>query len=591
MYQFPPDARKALEAMPLPIAYYQKDGDRIVAILVSDGLCKMMGAERDKLINHLNSGLLDRVHPDDAGRIARIIREFSNHLCGYDVIYRGKYSQNDDYHYIHSIGHFQTAPDGTELAIFAYTDMSDSQSESNMFVENYTLFQKDQFYSDSVTGLPNINYVHEFADEKVNKIRACGHPVALIYFDIRGLRSYNNQYGYEKGDELLHLVSDVLKDEFPNALLGRGADDHFIVITEYENIPAKIESANQKVKTGAFGNSMGIQAGICLYDNFMVTATAIENARHALKSIGNDLNRIHALYTHEVDERYWEQQYILESFSTALEQEWIKIYYQAIMRVKTGKAAALEALARWVDPVRGIISPAEFIPVLEKYHLLYKLDLYMVKQFLKEYPERIRIGLPIIPVSINFSAQDFDHADIVGSLNEMFEQSGIGKDNIIIEITEQDIAAASDRFKQQLLDLRANGYRLWLDDFGSGYSSLNMLSQYDVDVLKIDLEFLRHLDDHNGANRHIMKATVDVANKLGIRTLVEGMETEEHLKFLREIGCEFAQGFYYFKPESLASITFKRQKGKPYILCETSEERRELREEWRKAYLATGSAQ
>ena len=591
MYQFPPDARKALEAMPLPIAYYQKDGDRIVAILVSDGLCKMMGAERDKVINHLNSGLLDRVHPDDAGRIARIIREFSNHLCGYDVIYRGKYSQNDDYHYIHSIGHFQTAPDGTELAIFAYTDMSDSQSESNMLVENYTLFQKDQFYSDSVTGLPNINYVHEFADEKVNKIRACGHPVALIYFDIRGLRSYNNQYGYEKGDELLHLVSDVLKDEFPNALLGRGADDHFIVITEYENIPAKIESANQKVKTGAFGNSMGIQAGICLYDNFMVTATAIENARHALKSIGNDLNRIHALYTHEVDERYWEQQYILESFSTALEQEWIKIYYQAIMRVKTGKAAALEALARWVDPVRGIISPAEFIPVLEKYHLLYKLDLYMVKQFLKEYPERIRIGLPIIPVSINFSAQDFDHADIVGSLNEMFEQSGIGKDNIIIEITEQDIAAASDRFKQQLLDLRANGYRLWLDDFGSGYSSLNMLSQYDVDVLKIDLEFLRHLDDHNGANRHIMKATVDVANKLGIRTLVEGMETEEHLKFLREIGCEFAQGFYYFKPESLASITFKRQKGKPYILCETSEERRELREEWRKAYLATGSAQ
>ena len=591
MYQFPPDARKALEAMPLPIAYYQKDGDRIVAILVSDGLCKMMGAERDKLINHLNSGLLDRVHPDDAGRIARIIREFSNHLCGYDVIYRGKYSQNDDYHYIHSIGHFQTAPDGTELAIFAYTDMSDSQSESNMLVENYTLFQKDQFYSDSVTGLPNINYVHEFADEKVNKIRACGHPVALIYFDIRGLRSYNNQYGYEKGDELLHLVSDVLKDEFPNALLGRGADDHFIVITEYENIPAKIESANQKVKTGAFGNSMGIQAGICLYDNFMVTATAIENARHALKSIGNDLNRIHALYTHEVDERYWEQQYILESFSTALEQEWIKIYYQAIMRVKTGKAAALEALARWVDPVRGIISPAEFIPVLEKYHLLYKLDLYMVKQFLKEYPERIRIGLPIIPVSINFSAQDFDHADIVGSLNEMFEQSGIGKDNIIIEITEQDIAAASDRFKQQLLDLRANGSRLWLDDFGSGYSSLNMLSQYDVDVLKIDLEFLRHLDDHNGANRHIMKATVDVANKLGIRTLVEGMETEEHLKFLREIGCEFAQGFYYFKPESLASITFKRQKGKPYILCETSEERRELREEWRKAYLATGSAQ
>ena len=119
MYQFAPEARKALEAMPLPIAYYQKDGDRIVAILVSDGLCKMMGAERADLISLLNSGLLERIHPDDAGRIARIIPEFANHLCGYDVIYRGKYSQNDDYHYVHSIGRFQATPDGSELAIFA----------------------------------------------------------------------------------------------------------------------------------------------------------------------------------------------------------------------------------------------------------------------------------------------------------------------------------------------------------------------------------------------------------------------------------------------------------------------------------------
>ena len=581
MYQFPPDARKALEAMPLPIAYYQRDGERIVPILVSDGLCKMMGAARADLISLLSSGLLERIHPDDAGRIARIIREFANHLCGYDVIYRGKYKHNDDYHYIHSIGRFQATPDGTELALFAYTDMSESQNDSNVLVENYTLFQKDHFYTDSVTGMPNINYLHEFADEKVNKIRAYGRSAALLYFDVKGLRSYNNQYGYERGDDLLRLISDILKDEFPNALIVRGVDDHFILLTEYESIPAKIDSVNQKVKTGAFGNTMGIQAGICLYDDNMVTAVALENARHALKTIGNDLNRIHALYTHEVDDRYWQQQYILETFNTALEQEWIKIYYQAIMRVKTGKAAALEALARWVDPVRGIISPGEFIPVLEKYHLLYKLDLYMVEQFIKEYPERIRVGLPIIPVSINFSAQDFDHADIVGSLNAMFEESGIGKENIIIEITEQDIAAASDRFKQQLFDLRSSGYRLWLDDFGSGYSALNMLSQYDVDVLKIDLEFLRHLDDHNGANRHIMKATVDVANKMGIRTLAEGMETEEHLKFLREIGCEFAQGFYYYRPESLASISFKKQKGKSFISCETPQERRELRQEWR----------
>ena len=101
MYQFAPEARKALEAMPLPIAYYQRVGDGIVAILVSDGLCRMMGADRDDLISLLNGGLFERIHPDDAGRIARIVREFANRLCNYDVIYRGKYNQNDDYHYIH----------------------------------------------------------------------------------------------------------------------------------------------------------------------------------------------------------------------------------------------------------------------------------------------------------------------------------------------------------------------------------------------------------------------------------------------------------------------------------------------------------
>jgi diguanylate cyclase (GGDEF)-like protein len=253
MYQFAPEARKALEAMPLPIAYYQRVGDGIVAILVSDGLCMMMGADRDDLISLLYGGLFERIHPDDAGRIARIVREFANRLCNYDVIYRGKYNQNDDYHYIHSIGRFQPTSDGTELALFAYTDISESQSDSNVLVENYTLFQKDQFYSDSITGLPNINFSHEFSDEKVARIRKCGHTAALVYLDVKGLRSYNNQYGYERGDDLLRLIADVLKDEFPNALIVRGADDHFIVITEYSNegtLSATIESINRKVKTG-----------------------------------------------------------------------------------------------------------------------------------------------------------------------------------------------------------------------------------------------------------------------------------------------------------------------------------------------------
>ena len=587
MYTFPMEARKVLEAMPVPLAYYQRDGEgRIVATLVTDGLCRMMNADRQTLTSLLNGSMFDRIHPDDVGRVARITEEFSRRLCGYDVIYRVKYNPDDDYHYIHSVGKFQPTPDGSDLAVIVYTDISSAQGESRFLVENYELFQKDHFYTDPVTGLPNSNYLHEFADERVNRLRDGNRQAALFHFDVRGMRSYNAQYGYSKGDDLLRLVADVLKDHFPNAMIARAAEDHFIVITEYtdsRDVAATIESANARIRSGAYGNTLGIQVGICLYDANTDTAKAMERARIAHRDIGHDLNRLFAVYTHETDERYWNQQYILETFEQALQQEWIKIYYQAIMRVKTGRAAALEALARWVDPVRGIISPAEFIPVLEKYHLLYKLDLYMVEQFLKELPLRAEVGLPIIPVSINFSAQDFDHADIVASLNALFQRHGVDKENIIIEITEQDVATATDRFKQQLHDLRNNGYRLWFDDFGSGYSSLNVLSQFDVDVLKIDLEFLRHLDDHNGANRHIMRAIVEMAKKLGIRTLVEGMETQAHLQFLREIGCDFAQGFYYYKPESLASIIFKIRKGNAILACESPQERRQLRQEWNAA--------
>jgi EAL domain-containing protein (putative c-di-GMP-specific phosphodiesterase class I) len=128
---------------------------------------------------------------------------------------------------------------------------------------------------------------------------------------------------------------------------------------------------------------------------------------------------------------------------------------------------------------------------------------------------------------------------------------------------------------------------IWIDDFGSGYSSLNMFSQYKADLTKFDIDFLRHLDDNNGVNRHILKAMVDVAKILGIRRLAEGVETKEQLDFLREIGCDFAQGYYYYIPESLVAIAFKIQNGNPIIPCETDEERKKFHEEYAKKFRIT----
>ncbi|MBQ6341975.1 MAG: GGDEF and EAL domain-containing protein [Anaerolineaceae bacterium] len=583
MHQFSYETRKALEAMPIPLAYYQIVDEKITLVLVSDGLCKMRNRTREEIMGQINTGTFDNVHPEDIEHLTRSIKEFSLHLAPFDIVYRVKYEENKEYHTIHSIGRFQPTDDGSDLALLTYIDVSDSGSASRQIADNYEILQKDRFYTDSLTGLPNLNYLLEFGTEKVQNIRESGDSPALVYFDVIGLRSYNLQYGFAKGDELLKLIADMLKAVYPGDTIVRGADDHFIVLRTYANVhiaAEKITELNEKIKAGADGNTSGVQAGICIMEANMNIQDAMDHAKHAMQQIGNDLNITHVYYTHETDEAYWNQRYILETFDEALKNEWIKVYYQAIQRIRTGNAAALEALARWVDPLRGIISPAEFIPVLEKYHMLYKLDLYMVDQICKEVPKRQAVGLPIIPVTVNFSAQDFDHTDVLKKLDAIFEKHGLTKDHIEIEITEQDLAKATEHFKKQINDMRQSGYRIWIDDFGSGYSSLNIFSQFKVNVVKFDIEFLRHLDDNNGANRHIMKAMIEVFRKMGIASLAEGVETEEQMEFLKAIGCEFAQGFYYYKPQSLGEIIFKIEKGSTIIKCETHEEMVQIIKEW-----------
>lgn len=563
MFSFSEEVRLAYEAIPVPLAYFQRSEDKIVPILVSDGLCKMMHADRPALIERLGSSMFERVHPDDAGRITRAVRDFSSHISGYNVVYRSNYMGDEGYRYIHSVGRYQPTPDGSDLAVFVYTDISDNEGERNELLANYELSQRDRFYTDPVTGIPNINFMHEFADDKVKKIRECGNKPVLIYFDVNGLRSYNAQYGFDQGDGLLRLTADVIGSEFPKGLITRGAEDHFIVLTAFPGedvLSSRIATVNKKIMDNATGNTTGVQAGIYVYAPTATTPEAIEHAAHAQKQIGDDLNITHLYFRHENDDAYWRQRYIIEAFSLALSKQWIKVYYQPIVRASDKQTVKLEALARWIDPTRGTISPGDFIPALTKYHLLHRLDLYMLEQVCRETRIRREIGLPLIPVSVNFSAQDFDHVDMVAELVRITAKYEVSHDSIIIEITEQDIAQGTRHFLDQLKAVREQGFRLWLDDFGSGYSSLNVFSQFDVDLVKFDMNLLRHLDDHNGVNRTIMRTMVAMARDLGIHTLAEGVEKSDHDEFIGSIGCELEQGFFFYKPEPLDDHIFKFKK-------------------------------
>ena len=592
MYIFSEEMRKALESSAASFVYYQDVDGRPVPVLASAGFCRNLGMQQEHVLEWLGRGMFERMHPDDVGIVSQVIDEFFSHKSPCNVIFRCRLSADDtkEYALIHNIGNWQIMPDGTELAVVSYANITDSMKTIQKNAESYGLFQKDRFYTDFLTELPNINYMHEFGREKVDQICSGGHTPMLIYSDVDSMQSYNNQYGLEEGDNLLCLIAETLKELFPGALVTRGADDHFVTLTEVDDksdVEQRLDKVNDKIKRVAKGNTGGIFSGICPVDaegKGDVIGRTIDHARHALKRIDTNLNQAVRFFSMELDEEYWRSRYIVENIDRAIEEGWIRVFYHGLFRVETGKATAFEALARWVDPVRGTISPVEFIPPLQKYHLLYKLDLFMFEQVCREVIVRHENGLQLMPVSVNFSRQDFDHADVVDRMDEIYEQSGVGKlvekNFFIIEITEQDVASDPQSCQLQVRKIKDSGYRLWLDDFGSGYSSFSMFSKFKFDLIKYDMELIRHLDDNDGANRLILKDLIHLAKELKIHTLIEGVETEEQLEFVKEIGCELVQGYYYHKPEPLAEILFRKQAGGRIRIGETSEERDGMDRKW-----------
>jgi len=587
MYQFAEKTRKNYESMMTPMAFYQAVDDGLVALLVTDGLCEMMGLEREKLIDLLTRCRLEMLHPQDAAKTMMALKAFLRKEGFYDQLYRTRYAHGDSYQYVHAYGIWQKMPGGTELICVLYLDMTRCMDEAEVLSKKDELFQNDLFYTDKLTGLPNLNYMIQFADERVKTIRRLGKTPVLIYTDMISMQYYNSQYGFEKGNKLLYLTAESLKAAFPEALLIRGANDHFVLIDAFESekqINQRLDDVDMYIQKNAAGNTSGIKAGVCVFQDSTRTIEAMDHARDAIKWLGNDLNRVCNFHTRGREEQERDQRYIIEFFARALREHWIKVYYQEISRTQTGKSTAYEALARWIDPDRGLLPPGAFIPVLEKHRLLHILDLYMAEQVCRDMSMRKVRGLPVLPVTVNFSAQDFDYEDIPSRLEQIYNQYCPDlhpeKKYLIVEITEQDMARAPERFHEQIRRLKQLGFQVWLDDFGSGYSSLNVFSRFDVDLIKFDMELLRNLDENNGANRRIMNAMVQVARGMGIHTLAEGLENERQQAFLQEIGCELVQGYLYHKPEPLETMLSNAEEGDTPRPFETPDEREQLGQKW-----------
>lgn len=401
---------------------------------------------------------------------------------------------------------------------------------------------------DSLTGLYNLT---GFFEVLRNEAPADPPSFCALYLDVVDFKDFNRNYGFAGGNELLKGIAHEISRIFIDCRAFRSDGDHFgiqIFETDEASIRQRIQELQQSIRQYEKGMHITLKAGIAFSDGTEEDPIFVmDHARMACTHTKHVYDEDICLYTVEFAKKAAFHQYVVGGFHDALKKGYIKTYYQREIRALTGQSCGFEALARWDDPVYGMISPAVFVEALEDAHLVHKLDIYMVHQVCCDIRYVMDRGLEAQPISVNLSRLDFSLCDIFEEVEKSREEFDIPVSMLNIEITESAMAAETTALDREIDRFRQAGYKIWMDDFGSGYSSLNNLKSFHFDVLKIDMNFLREFETNPRA-RVILASIVNMAKELGIHTLAEGVETAEQYDFLRSIGCEKLQGFLIGKP-------------------------------------------
>ena len=419
--------------------------------------------------------------------------------------------------------------------------------------------QQQIYEIDQLTGLPGRNEFLKYADSRIHRNE--DQPFAYLYFSLINFKNINLSYGTSNGDKALQTLADVLLEVFPDELIARFNADHFVLQVIDDNLEARIQQLHSLATDRMADFRLTVKTGIYRMEGMQDPADCCEKAKAAADSIRNIPSQYYAFYTKKLEETLLRQQYVSDHIDEAVEKGWIQAYYQPVIRTISGALCGMEALARWIDPAYGFLSPGDFIPVLEQSHQTYKLDTCMIELVCRNYNECMQKKIPVVPVSFNLSRGDFFDCDIFSVVEEMLRKYDVPRDMIHIEITESMFVHDALRISKEIERFHAAGYQVWMDDFGSCYSSLNILKDYDFDELKIDMKFLSAFTQKS---RSIITSTVSMSKHIGTQTLAEGVETKEQYEFLKKIGCEKVQGYLFGKPEpygeSLQAILDKNLK-------------------------------
>lgn len=376
---------------------------------------------------------------------------------------------------------------------------------------------------------------------------------ALLSIDIENLKLFNEWYGREEGNKLIANISNYLKQlrKDQSVVVGYFGNDDFAVMMEddREKIDALYQSIVQLMKRGHSKMGFLPSVGVCeIKDKNMSAFKLYDYAEFARASVKGDYSdRVKIFNTKMVEEL--ESRYVLLSdVQDALQRKEFIFYLQPKCNIQNGKLVGAEALVRWKSREKGLISPGIFIPFLEKSGLVAEVDTYLWEEVCKWQRNMIDSNFKVVPISVNVSKVDMYSMDVPDYFAELIRKYEIPPEVIEIEITES-VFMEDLNFIQDIINrLHRLGFTVLLDDFGSGYSSLNLLKDIEVDILKIDMRFLDVKEENTNKGIGILETVQNMARLMGIETIAEGVETERQKEYLKQMGCGYAQGFYYYRP-------------------------------------------
>ena len=403
---------------------------------------------------------------------------------------------------------------------------------------------------DNLTGLYNREYFYRYAVQ----YDAFNHdvPTDALVLDINHFQMINERFGKQYADEVLVRIGKAILSAVgpSDGIACRLSADVFLIycphITDYQ---AFLDGIVASACAGDKGRIRIRLGGYSETDKTLEMQTRFDRAKIAADTVRGSFTDFIAFYDNSLHEKEVYAERLLDEFPAAIEGKQFSVYFQPKYDIRPEKPvlSGAEALVRWIHPELGMISPGIFIPLFENNGLIRKLDQYVWKETARQVSEWKKKYGRTVPVSVNVSRIDMLDPDLVETLCTLVQSNGLQFSDLHLEITESAYTEDAQQIISTVNTLRDKGFVIEMDDFGSGYSSLNMISNLPIDVLKLDMMFIRSVFRENGDLR-ILKVIIDIASILSVPMIAEGVETEEQLSELRKMGCDMVQGYYFSPP-------------------------------------------